>query len=113
MLFRSGTGPTTSGSAPTNTGTNTPSSGLSSGAKAGIGGGIAGLVVILAALGAFWFFRRKRKSPAMGQNGGPGQAYRGAFEPVKPGTLVEAEATPMTHRYEIDTSRYKPAEMAG
>ena len=78
-------------------------------------------MVVLAALGAFWFFRRKRQSPAgpasellaMGQNGGLGQAYRGTFEPVKPGTLVEAEATPMTHRYEIDTSRYKPVEMAG
>ncbi|KAE9370194.1 hypothetical protein N431DRAFT_343974 [Stipitochalara longipes BDJ] len=116
-----GTGPTNSGSAPTNTGTNTPSSGLSSGAKAGIGGGIAGLVVVLAALGAFWFFRRKRKYqaapanelPASGQHGGAGQAYRGAFEPVKPGTLVEAEAKPMVDRYEIDTSRYKPAELAG
>lgn len=117
-----GTGPTGSGS--TSTQTNTPSNGLSTGAKAGIGAGIAGLVVVLAAIGAFWFFRRRKyqaapasELPGNGhgheQNGGPGGEYRGAFEPVKNGAAVEAEAKPTTHRYEIDTSRYKPVELAG
>jgi hypothetical protein len=105
------------GSGPTASNTNPPSSGLSSGAKAGIGAGIAGLVVVLSALGAFWFFRRRKYQAApvngYGDNGGPSGEYRDAFEPVKNGTLVEAEANPMTPRYEIDTSRYKPVELAG
>jgi hypothetical protein len=48
-----------------------------------------------------------------GEHGGPSGEYRGAFEPGKNGTLVEAEAKPVTQRYEIDTSRYKPVELAG
>jgi hypothetical protein len=109
------------GSGPTASNTNPPSSGLSSGAKAGIGAGIAGLVAVLSALGAFWFFRRRKYQAAptseppvsgYGENGGPSGEYRGAFEPGKNGTLVEAEAKPVTQRYEIDTSRYKPVELA-
>jgi hypothetical protein len=113
---------TGTGSGPTTSSTNPSSSGLSSGAKAGIAGGVAGLVVVLVALGAFWFFRRRKNHAApaselpangYGPNAATGGEYRGAFEPVKNGALVEAESKPMTQRFEIDTSRYKPVELAG
>jgi LPXTG-motif cell wall-anchored protein len=96
------------------------SSGLSTGSKAGIGAGIAALVVVLAALGAFWFFRRRKyqaaptsDSPGYAQNnGGVAPIFGGAVNNYKVAP-VEAEANPLRQRWEMGSESLRPVEMQG
>lgn len=109
----------TGGSGPTQS--SASSSGLSSGAKAGIGAGIAGLVVVLAALGAFWFFRRRKYQAAptselsgyaWNQYGGAGYVRNGVVTEYN-GAPVEVEANLPTQRWEMGSSTPKPVEVQG
>jgi hypothetical protein len=118
---QSGTG--TGSASPSASTSNAPSSGLSTGAKAGIGAGIGGAVLLAAALGAFWFFSRKKYQAAPtaeppghlpngnGAVGHPQNGYAGMTEYYKPAPQppVEAEAKPVMH--EMGVSGARPIEM--
>lgn len=115
------TGTGTGSSTPSSSTSNIPSSGLSTGAEAGIGAGIGGVVLLAAALGALWFFKRKRHQPApavelpanlKNDHGGVGPGPNGFYGPYKGAEQapVEVEAkTVMMH--EMGASSPKPIEM--
>lgn len=97
------------------------SGGLSTGAKAAIGAGVAvPLVVVLAALGAFWFFWRRRYQAAPTSeppgyepnNGGVTPIFGGAVNKYKTDP-VEAETNPPRERFEMDSENPRPVEMQG
>ncbi len=96
------------------------SSGLSTGAKAGIGAGIAGFVVVLAALGAFWGFKRRRYQAAPTSSPNGNAPNNGGVAPIFGGDInsykmapVEAETNPPRQRWEMGSESPRPVEMQG
>ncbi|KAF3391310.1 hypothetical protein F1880_007687 [Penicillium rolfsii] len=86
-------------------------SGLTTGAKAGIGVGVTlGVILCLgAALGIFYFRRKRRDSPPRGSD--EAENVTGADSTSKPGTMTEVSAAPDQQLAELPTPTYFISEL--